>query len=92
MSYAASLRQQAKWIREALDPATDDLQRIDLGDVDTEELDFAADYIDVLVEALELIANMAPASTEVTLAHNMAEIAENALSSKVSPADRGGAA
>lgn len=57
MSYPASLRQQAKWIREALDPDTEPTQRIDLDDVDTEELDAAADYIDTLVEALEFFAD-----------------------------------
>src|ERR1035437_10217600 len=51
MSYPASLRQQAKWIREALDPATPLWQRIDLGDVDVDELEAAADYIDALVMA-----------------------------------------
>lgn len=56
MSYPASLRQQAKWIREALDPATEPTQRIGLEDIDIEELEAAADYIDVLVEALEIIA------------------------------------
>lgn len=53
MSYPASLRQQAKWIREALDPATEKSMRIGLEDVDVDELEAAADYIDVLVEALE---------------------------------------
>lgn len=56
MSHAASLRQQAKWIREALDPATPDTQRITMDDIDIDELESAADYIDVLVEALEVIA------------------------------------
>jgi len=56
MSYAASLRQQAKWIREALDPDFDPLMKITLDDIDIDELESAADYIDVLVEALEVIA------------------------------------
>lgn len=56
MSYAASLRQQAKWIREALDPDFDPLMKITLDDIDIDEIESAADYIDVLVEALEVIA------------------------------------
>lgn len=48
MSYADSLRQQARWIKEALDPATPKTQRIDLGDVDTDELEAAADELDRL--------------------------------------------
>jgi len=56
MSHAASLRQQAKWVREALDPDFDPLMKITLDDIDIDELESAADYIDVLVEALEVIA------------------------------------
>lgn len=51
MSYADSLRQQARWIREALDPATPESQRIDLGDVDVEEFDGAATEIERLQAA-----------------------------------------
>ena len=43
--YSESLRQQARWIREALDPDTPKSQRIGLEDVDLEELDGAADEI-----------------------------------------------
>jgi hypothetical protein len=53
MSYSASLRQQALWIREALDPATPILYGFDMGDIDVDELEAAADYIDMLVESLE---------------------------------------
>lgn len=56
MSYPASLRQQTKWIREALDPNTEASMRIGMEDIDLEEIDAAADYIDVLVETLEVIA------------------------------------
>jgi hypothetical protein len=56
MSYPASLRQQAKWIREALDPATEPSQRIGLEDIDVDELEEAADYIDSLVEAIDELA------------------------------------
>ena len=52
MTYPASLRQQAAWIREALDPATPDTQRITLGDVDVEELEAAADRIEQLEERM----------------------------------------
>jgi hypothetical protein len=52
MTYPASLRQQAAWVREALDPATPDTQRITLGDVDVEELEAAAARIEVLEAAL----------------------------------------
>ncbi len=48
MNYAESLRQQAKWIREALDPSTPVSQRIELQDIDTDELEAAADHIDSL--------------------------------------------
>jgi hypothetical protein len=48
MTYPASLRQQAAWVRESLDPATPDTQRITLGDVDVEELEAAADHIEAL--------------------------------------------
>jgi hypothetical protein len=56
MTYPASLRQQAAWVREALDPATPDTQRITLGDVDVEELEAAADRIEALEGALREIA------------------------------------
>jgi hypothetical protein len=56
MTYPASLRQQAAWVREALDPATPDTQRITLGDVDVEELEAAADHIEKLEAALRIIA------------------------------------
>ena len=52
MTYPASLRQQAAWVREALDPATPDTQRITLGDVDVEELEAAADRIEQLEERM----------------------------------------
>lgn len=55
MSYQDSLRQQAQWVREALDPAVDPSQRITIDDVDFDELEAAADHIDVLVKALEKI-------------------------------------
>lgn len=48
MSYPDSLRQQAAWIREALDPATPETQRITLDDVDVDELEAAATYIEKL--------------------------------------------
>ncbi len=48
MSYADSLRQQARWIREALDPKTPESQRIELQDVDVDELEAAADEIERL--------------------------------------------
>jgi hypothetical protein len=41
-SYGDSLRQQAKWIREALDPATPRHQRIALEDIDVDEIEAAA--------------------------------------------------
>jgi hypothetical protein len=44
--YAASLRQMAKWVREAVDPRTADSQRITLDDIDAEELDAAAAFMD----------------------------------------------
>ena len=53
MSYPASLRQQAAWVREALDPATPDTQRITLCDVDVEELEAAAARIEALEAALD---------------------------------------
>lgn len=44
--YAASLRQQARWIREALDNSVPAEQRIGLEDIDCDELEAAADYIE----------------------------------------------
>ncbi len=58
MSYAASLRQQAKWIREALDPSTPDAQRIDMGDIDVDELESAAKEL----ERLQRIIDSRPAN------------------------------
>lgn len=58
MSYAASLYQQSKWIKEALDPATPDHQRIGLDDLDTEEIELAADHLTIMEEALTAIAAM----------------------------------
>ncbi len=55
--YPTSLRQQAKWIEEALDPATPETQRIDLGDVDLDELRAAADVIERL-EKIEAAARV----------------------------------
>lgn len=52
MSYADSLRQQAAWIREAIDPTTPDTQRITLDDIDTDEIEAAAKYIDKLEQEL----------------------------------------
>ena len=46
--YAASLRQMAKWVGEALNEGTPHHQRIDLGDIDTDELRDAAEYIERL--------------------------------------------
>ena len=48
MSYADSLRQQARWIREALDPSTPDDQRISMDDIDIDELEEAANELDRL--------------------------------------------
>lgn len=59
MSYPASLRQQAKWIREALDPDSESDLRITLDDVDTDELDAAADHIDELIELLARLVEIA---------------------------------
>jgi hypothetical protein len=50
---AASLRQQAKWIREALDPATPEYMRVDLGDIDIEELEAAANEIERLRKGIQ---------------------------------------
>lgn len=44
--YAASLRQMARWVEEALDDGTPYDQRIDLGDIDIDELRAAADFIE----------------------------------------------
>lgn len=52
MSYADSLRQQAAWIREALDPNTPDTQRITLDDIDVDELEEAAKELDALAARL----------------------------------------
>lgn len=52
MSYAYSLRQQAAWVREAIDPATPETQRITLDDVDVDELEAAAAEIDRLTKQL----------------------------------------
>ena len=57
MSYADSLRQQARWIKEALDPNTPKTQRIDLGDIDTDELEAAANEL----ERLQRIIDSRPA-------------------------------
>jgi hypothetical protein len=51
MSYADSLRQQARWIREALDPDFDPLMKVTLEDIDIEELEEAAAEIDDLKKA-----------------------------------------
>jgi hypothetical protein len=56
VSYSESLRQQAQWIREALDPKTPEPQRITMDDIDVDELEAAADHINRLRAALELIA------------------------------------
>jgi uncharacterized protein (DUF3084 family) len=48
MSASDSLRQQVKWIREALDPSTPRSQRIGLEDVDVEEIEAAGDELDEL--------------------------------------------
>ena len=54
--YPYSLRQQARWIREAqADPAS--TQSIDMGDIDADELDDAADVIEKLHAALNRIAS-----------------------------------
>jgi len=57
VSYADSLRQQARWIKEALDPNTPKTQRIDLGDIDTDELEAAANEL----ERLQRIIDSRPA-------------------------------
>jgi hypothetical protein len=44
--YAASLRQMAQWADDAIAPDTPDSQRIDIGDIDTDELRAAANYIE----------------------------------------------
>ena len=51
--YPASLRQQVRWIKEAIDPATDDDQRIELQDVDCDEIEEAAAHIEMLERARE---------------------------------------
>ncbi len=59
MSYADSLRQQAAWVREALDPATPDTQRITFDDIDVDEIEAAAAHMDRMTAALEVIAGSA---------------------------------
>lgn len=44
--YAASLRQQAAWIDETVNATVPVHSRIDLSDIDTDELRAAADFID----------------------------------------------
>jgi coenzyme F420-reducing hydrogenase delta subunit len=46
--YAMSLRQMADWVQEALDPESVETQRIRLEDIDTDELNAAADEIEAL--------------------------------------------
>lgn len=58
--YAASLRQQAAWIREALDAQSNPLQRIGMEDIDTDELDASAAHI----EKLEARAVLTPEQAE----------------------------
>lgn len=76
MSYAYSLRQQAAWIREALDPSTPETQRITLDDIDVEELEAAANEIDRLsatqltlpeIDAALVAFGVATTQTEVDL-------------------------
>lgn len=50
--YAASLRQQATWIDESREGTVPVYQRIDIGDIDTDELRAAADHIEALTAAL----------------------------------------
>lgn len=55
MTYPDSLRQQARWIREALDPNTPAAQRIGLEDVDVDEMEGAAAEIERLRGALNIV-------------------------------------
>ena len=50
--YPASLRQQVRWIKEAIDPATTETQRIELQDIDCDEIEEAAAHIERLEKAL----------------------------------------
>lgn len=56
MDYAASLRQQAKWIDEAVAQTVAAEDRIELQDIDTDELRGAADEIERLIAALKPFA------------------------------------
>jgi len=57
--YASSLRQQARWVREAVaDPASH--QAIALDDIDTDELDAAADEIERLRKLVQDLLNNDP--------------------------------
>jgi hypothetical protein len=50
--YADSLRQQSKWIEETVSAVVPSHHRIDIGDIDTDELKAAANLIESLSKAL----------------------------------------
>jgi hypothetical protein len=55
--YAASLRRQAEWVREAQEGTSPRHKLIDIGDVDADELDGAAAEIERLVSQVEKASN-----------------------------------
>jgi hypothetical protein len=65
MTCADGLRQQAKWIEEALDTATRESQRIGLEDIDIGELIAAAVRIEALEAALRQIHDFPVSFTNV---------------------------